>query len=87
MWITALLGMITKTVEVTLSVYYRNTDEKGNPYGGPTYYMEKGLGEEKNFKYWKVPAILFGLGIFTTFLSHFKIIRFQKQLALHLILE
>ncbi|MFJ7826963.1 alanine/glycine:cation symporter family protein [Psychrobacillus sp. NPDC096623] len=67
MWITALLGMITKTVEVTLSVYYRNTDEKGNPYGGPTYYMEKGLGEEKKFKYWKVPAILFGLGIFTTF--------------------
>lgn len=67
MWITALLGMITKTVEVTLSVYYRNTDELGNPYGGPTYYMEKGLGEEKNFKYWKVPAILFGFGIFTTF--------------------
>ena len=67
MWITALLGMITKTVEVTLSVYYRNTDEKGNPYGGPTYYMEKGLGEEKSFKYWKVPAVLFGIGIFTTF--------------------
>ncbi|MEI4769374.1 sodium:alanine symporter family protein [Psychrobacillus sp. FJAT-51614] len=67
MWITALLGMITKTVEVSLSVYYRNTDEKGNPYGGPTYYMEKGLGEEKKFKYWKVPAILFGFGIFTTF--------------------
>ncbi|MGE7978619.1 alanine/glycine:cation symporter family protein [Psychrobacillus sp. NPDC093200] len=67
MWLTALLGMITKTVEVTLSVYYRNTDEKGDPFGGPTYYMEKGLGEEKNFKYWKVPAILFGIGIFTTF--------------------
>ncbi|WP_391202276.1 alanine/glycine:cation symporter family protein [Psychrobacillus sp. L4] len=67
MWLTALLGMITKTVEVSLSVYYRNTDEKGNPYGGPTYYMEKGLGEEKKFKYWKVPAILFGFGIFTTF--------------------
>lgn len=67
MWITALLSMMTKTVEVTLSVYYRNTDEKGDPYGGPTYYMEKGLGEEKNFKFWKVPAILFGFGIFTTF--------------------
>ena len=47
MWITALLGMMTKTVEVTLAVHYRGTDEKGNPYGGPTYYMEKGLGEEK----------------------------------------
>jgi Na+/alanine symporter len=30
---------------------YRNTDENGDPYVGPTYYMEKGLGEEKNFKY------------------------------------
>ena len=67
MWLTALLSMITKSVEVTLSVYYRNTDEVGNPYGGPTYYMEKGLGEEKKFKYWKIPAIVFGLGIFSTF--------------------
>ncbi|GEN84042.1 amino acid carrier protein [Sporosarcina luteola] len=67
MWITAFLGMMTKTVEVTLAVHYRGSDEKGNPYGGPTYYMEKGLGEEKKFKYWKIPAILFGFGIFTTF--------------------
>ncbi|MCG7344597.1 sodium:alanine symporter family protein [Sporosarcina sp. ACRSL] len=67
MWITALLGMMTKTVEVTLAVHYRSTDEKGNPYGGPTYYMEKGLGEEMKFKFWKIPAILFGFGIFTTF--------------------
>ncbi|MFC4409126.1 alanine/glycine:cation symporter family protein [Chungangia koreensis] len=67
MWITALLGMMTKTVEVSLAVHYRSSDEKGNPYGGPTYYMEKGLGEEKKFKFWKIPAILFGFGIFTTF--------------------
>ncbi len=49
MWVCALFGMIIKTVEVTLSVHYRNTDENGDPYGGPTYYMEKGLGEEKKF--------------------------------------
>ncbi|WP_156291631.1 alanine/glycine:cation symporter family protein [Oceanobacillus salinisoli] len=67
MWVTALLGMIIKTVEVTLSVYYRNTDENGEPYGGPTYYMEKGLGEERGFKYWMIPAVFFGLGIFSTF--------------------
>ncbi|QTD41894.1 sodium:alanine symporter family protein [Sporosarcina sp. Te-1] len=67
MWVTAFLGMMTKTVEVSLAVHYRSTDEKGNPYGGPTYYMEKGLGEEKKFKYWKIPAFLFGFGIFTTF--------------------
>ncbi|MGJ9458682.1 alanine/glycine:cation symporter family protein [Oceanobacillus sp. CF4.6] len=67
MWLCALIGMIIKTVEVTLSVYYRNTDENGDPYGGPTYYMEKGLGEERNFKYWMFPAIIFGFGIFSTF--------------------
>ncbi|WP_053362264.1 amino acid carrier protein [Bacillus sp. FJAT-27251] len=67
MWMTALLGMIIKTVEVTLSVYYRSTDENGDPFGGPTYYMEKGLGEERNFKYWIFPAALFGMGIFSTF--------------------
>ncbi|MGE6257062.1 alanine/glycine:cation symporter family protein [Heyndrickxia sporothermodurans] len=67
MWCSALIGMLIKTVEVTLSVYYRNTDENGDPYGGPTYYMEKGLGEERNFKYWIIPALLFGLGIFSTF--------------------
>ncbi|WP_047983597.1 alanine/glycine:cation symporter family protein [Ornithinibacillus californiensis] len=67
MWLCALLGMIIKTVEVTLSVHYRNTDENGDPYGGPTYYMEKGLGEEKKFKLWMVPAIIFGFGIFGTF--------------------
>ncbi|MBY7144913.1 sodium:alanine symporter family protein [Virgibacillus sp. NKC19-3] len=67
MWLCALVGMIIKTAEVTLSVYYRNTDENGDPYGGPTYYMEKGLGEERNFKYWMIPAFIFGMGIFSTF--------------------
>lgn len=42
MWLTACLGMILKQVEVTLGCYYRRTNEKGDPYGGPTYYMERG---------------------------------------------
>lgn len=67
MWITAFLGMLLKQVEVTLAVYYRRTDENGDPYGGPTYYMERGLGEERNFKFWKVLAAIFGCGIFSTF--------------------
>ncbi len=67
LWVAALLGMIIKMVEVTLGVHYRNLDEEGIPYGGPTYYMEKGLGEEKGFKYWYILAIIFGGGIFSTF--------------------
>ena len=43
MWMTALLGMTTKYVEVTLSHKYRRTDAKGKIAGGPMYYMEHGL--------------------------------------------
>ena len=32
MWLTAFMGMLIKQVEVTLAVYYRRTDEEGNPY-------------------------------------------------------
>ena len=68
MWLTACLGMILKQVEVTLGCYYRHTNEKGDPYGGPTYYMERGLGEERRWgKLWLIPAIIFGVGIFSTF--------------------
>ncbi|MEG2936089.1 MAG: sodium:alanine symporter family protein [Clostridium sp.] len=67
MWICSLIGMIIKAAEVTLAVYYRNTDEDGNTYGGPTYYIEKGLGEERKFKLWWVLAFIFGAGIFGTF--------------------
>ena len=65
-WVAALLGMIIKMAEVTLSCYYRKTDENGEPYGGPTYYMERGLGEEKGFKAWPVVAVLFAVGLSTT---------------------
>ena len=54
-------------VEVTLGVYYREKDENGEIYGGPTYYMEKGLGKERGVKWWIVPAVIFGGGIFSTF--------------------
>lgn len=68
MWLTACLGMILKQVEVTLGCYYRRTNEKGDFYGGPTYYMEQGLGNEKHWgKLWKIPAVIFGAGIFSTF--------------------
>ena len=68
MWLTAFLGMLIKQVEVTLAVYYRRTDENGVPYGGPTYYMERGLGEERHWgKLWLLLAFVFGIGIFSTF--------------------
>lgn len=67
MWVSALFGMMIKLVEVTLSVHYRTVDQNGVVYGGPTVYIEKGLGRDINFKHWKILAILFGAGIFSTF--------------------
>ena len=67
LWIAAFVGMVLKMVEVSLGVYYREKDEKGDLYGGPTYYMEKGLGKEKGHKWWIIPAAIFGGGIFSTF--------------------
>ena len=39
MWATALLGMTTKFVEVSISHKYRKQDDKGFMAGGPMYYM------------------------------------------------
>lgn len=70
MWMAALVGMIIKMVEVTLSVYYRKIDSEGNPYGGATYYIERGLGDDYGFKLWKPVALCMGIGLtLTLFLS------------------
>jgi AGCS family alanine or glycine:cation symporter len=43
MWITAIFGMTTKYVEVTLGHKYRTKLEDGSISGGPMYYIEQGL--------------------------------------------
>ncbi|MEM7486322.1 MAG: alanine/glycine:cation symporter family protein [Bacteroidota bacterium] len=49
MVIAGLLGMSSKFVECTLGVKYRDIDKQGNVYGGPMYYLSRGL-KEKGFK-------------------------------------
>ena len=44
MWISALLGMITKYSEIVLSLSYREKREDGTWAGGPMYYIRNGLG-------------------------------------------
>ncbi len=56
MWLLALLGMMSKTAEITLAVHYRETDEAGNLHGGPMYYINRGLG-------WPMLAKVFSVGI------------------------
>ena len=63
MWISALLGMVTKYSEVTLAVHYRQKNKHGDWVGGPMYYIENGLGKK-----WKFLGILFAIfGVFAVF--------------------
>lgn len=43
MWMTALVGMITKYAEVVLGVLYREKNSDGEFVGGPMYYLKNGL--------------------------------------------
>ena len=58
MWVIALLGMMTKCVEVTLGQYYRIKGKDGVYYGGLMYYIERGMGKK-----WKPLAIFFAVTI------------------------
>lgn len=63
MWISAALGMCTKFAEVTLAVYYRETNKEGDLVGGPMYYIKNGLGQN-----WQFLAVLFSaFGVLTVF--------------------
>ncbi len=63
MWISALLGMVTKYSEVTLAVHFRQKNKHGDWVGGPMYYIQNGLG-----KGWKWLAVLFSIfGVFAVF--------------------
>ena len=62
MIVCGLLGMSTKFVECTLGVQYRDVGEDGTVYGGPMYYISKGL-KAKGFKTFGK----FAAGIFAVF--------------------
>ena len=61
MIICGLLGMSTKFVECTLGVQYRDVGEDGTVYGGPMYYISKGL-KDRGFKtLGKIAAVFFAI--------------------------
>jgi len=47
MWMIALLGSASAFVESTLAQVYKEKTEEGGYRGGPSYYMEKALGNRK----------------------------------------
>lgn len=58
MWLIAIVGMLTKMTEVTLSVQYRKQID-GEYYGGPMHYMKAALGT-----FGKVLAAIYGVALF-----------------------
>jgi AGCS family alanine or glycine:cation symporter len=61
MIICGLLGMSTKFVECTLGVQYRDVGKDGTVYGGPMYYISKGLKEKGFATLGKIVAVFFAI--------------------------
>jgi len=61
MIVAGFLGMASKFVECTLGVKYRDIDENGTVYGGPMYYLTKGLKSKGLEKLGKVLAVVFAV--------------------------
>lgn len=61
MIVCGLLGMSSKFVECTLGVQYRDVDKDGTVYGGPMYYLSKGLKEKGFATLGKITAVLFAI--------------------------
>ena len=61
MIIAGLLGMSSKFVECTLGVKYRDVGPDGTVYGGPMYYLSKGLAEVKAGTLGKILAAIFAI--------------------------
>ena len=57
MWVSALLGMVTKYSEIVLSLKFREKNLKGEWVGGPMYYIKNGLG----IKWLAVLFAIFGM--------------------------
>lgn len=61
MILAGLLGMSSKFVECTLGVKYRDIGPDGTVYGGPMYYLKKGLAERNLAGLGKILAIIFAI--------------------------
>jgi len=77
MIVAGFLGMSSKFVECTLGVKYRNENPDGSVFGGPMFYLEKGLAALKKPRlgkamayYYAVCIIIGALGIGCMFQSN-----------------
>ena len=59
MWVVGFFGMALKTVEITLAMIYRNTDDPDNPHGGAMWVVDKVIGGRGGM--WKPVAKALGV--------------------------
>ncbi len=67
MWIMCIIGASSAFMESTLAQIYKRKDHNGQPYGGPAYYIEKGLKQHKL-------AILFCICLIATYALGFNLL-------------
>ena len=54
MWVAAFVGMATKYYTCSLAIMYRGRDSSGEIRGGPTYFIEEGMGKK-----WRFLSVIF----------------------------
>jgi len=82
MWVAGLFGMLIKMVEITLAVYYRSKLPNGEAYGGPNYYMKKGIGVEMKLGgLAKALSALFAFGFLTGFVLNIQTYTVSEAVA------
>jgi len=49
MWVSGIIGMVTKYTEIVLAIRYRERNDRGEYVGGPMYYIKNGIGKGVNW--------------------------------------
>jgi AGCS family alanine or glycine:cation symporter len=62
MWVSALLGMVTKYSEIVLAIKFREKNESGAFVGGPMYYIKNGLNNKWLAAFFAVFAMIACIG-------------------------
>lgn len=69
MWMAGIFGQAIKMVEVSLALYYRTHIGEDLTYGGPTYYISRGIGKEKGWNtFARILCFLFLVGFFVGYI-------------------
>lgn len=82
MWVAGLFGMCIKMAEISLAVYYRSKDDNGEAYGGPNYYIKKGIGGDKKWgTVAKIIGFIFAFGFMTGFILNIQTYTVSEAVA------